>query len=136
MSDGVDGGAEAVIQVSVVSNPLPVIVTAVLIGPKDGFRVIVGPVTVNVAEAESRVIPTTVTVCAPMYGFTLATMNEALNVPPLIVHDGAETVMSGPGVLERVHAPLSPGLANPLPVMETTAPRGPDAGLRVIVGAA
>ena len=37
------------------SNPVPVIVTAVVIGPEVGLSVIVGPVAVNVARAESRV---------------------------------------------------------------------------------
>lgn len=43
--------------VSAVSNPLPVTVTGVLTGPELGLRVMAGPTTVKLAEAESPVAP-------------------------------------------------------------------------------
>jgi len=50
---------------SAVSNPPPVAVTWVPIGPELGVRVRNGPVTVKLAEAESPVLPVTVRVYTP-----------------------------------------------------------------------
>jgi hypothetical protein len=47
--------------VSTVLNPLPVILTAVVMGPEFGERVICGPVTTKLADAISPVLPFTET---------------------------------------------------------------------------
>jgi len=46
---------------SKVLNPLPVMVTAVVVGPEIGERVICGPVTTKLADAISPVLPFTET---------------------------------------------------------------------------
>ena len=100
MSVGVEVSTVIVPQVSAVSNPLPVIVTAVLIGPEIGLSVILGPVTVKVPEAASVVVPVTVIVWAPMYGDAVSlTVNEPLIDPPAVNVHVPPLMMVGRGVL-------------------------------------
>lgn len=100
MSVGVEVSTVIVPQLSAVSNPLPVIVTAVLIGPEIGLSVILGPVTVKVPEAASVVVPVTVIVWAPMYGNAVSlTVKEPLIDPPAVNVHVPPLTMVGRGVL-------------------------------------
>ena len=118
--------------VSVVKNPLPVIVTAVRPGPELGISVMCGPVTMKVAVAKSPVLPVTLMVYVP--GTAVAvTVKEAEVICPLeMVQEGSE-IMLTPGLLLIVEH-VSP-LLNPPPLITTAVPAGPELGLRTIVGA-
>jgi hypothetical protein len=114
--------------VSVVEKPLPVTVTVIPVTPELGVSTILGPVTVNVACAESPVEPVTVTVYVP--GDTPPTKKLPLGVPlpAVIVHVGVVTRVLGP----IVQGPVSPN-ENPVPVTVTVDPSPPDVGERVIL---
>jgi len=103
-------------------KPLPVIVTAVETGPDIGTRAMLGPVTVNVAEAKSPLIPFTVTTYVPKAAvFAAVKVAGGINCPlEFMVHVGAMTMLVGL-LRTLVHAPLSAGL-NPLPVIVTGVP--------------
>ena len=131
ISVGVDVGVTTEPHVSVVANPLPVRVTTVPAGPELGTSITVAFVTVKVNVAESPVRPRTLTMCGPRAALA-ETVNEAPNTPLEIVQDGKVT-MSGSGVLEIVHEPVSPG-EKLIPDTVTTVPATPDAGIRVIDG--
>jgi hypothetical protein len=64
-------------------------------------------------------------------GFTLATMNEPVMVPPEIAQDGDEMGPVVPFIVQVESAE-----ANPEPDTETVTPAGADEGLSVIVGLA
>jgi len=79
--------------VSLVEKPDPDTVTVVPTGAEAGLSVIdrVRALTVKVAEAESPVDPITVTEYVP--AATLATTNEAVNVPPETAQVGVPTAL-------------------------------------------
>ena len=66
-------------------NPEPDTWTVVPAGPELGLKIIVGPSTVNVAEAES-VAGLPVAVMTYALGATAATTNEAVRTPPDTEH--------------------------------------------------
>jgi hypothetical protein len=81
-------------------NPLPITVTTVVTGPNVGITEIaaVEALTMNVAEAKSKVVPVTLIVWAPNAAVP-ETVNDPVIKPPLEnVHDPNVT-MSGSGVL-------------------------------------
>jgi hypothetical protein len=124
---------EAPVQVSVGAKPLPVMETCVPTEPEFGISVIVGAaedVNVNVADAESPVLGSKVTVYGP--GLTFTAVNDAeVIVPPSMLHKAS--AISPVGLLEKELGPqVSVGL-NPLPVTVTTVPTLPDDGVNLIV---
>jgi hypothetical protein len=134
MSLGVDTGAITVPQLSAVSNPLPVIVTAVLTGPKVGLTVIVGPKTVKTAEATSvTTVPVSVITCTPGAA-PAATVNDAVAVPLAELVQDPNVIIVGRGLSDSVHPPATS--ENPLPVIVTMLPRTPEPGLTDMLGAA
>ena len=114
--------------VSPVLKPLPLTVTTVPAGAELGMKLIDGEVvvTVNVACAESPVLPVTVIVCAPNVAL-LRTVNEPVTTPPGEVEHEGEVTMLGNGVLAIVQ--LESAVLNPLPVTVTTVRTGPKLGL-------
>jgi hypothetical protein len=101
-------------------------------GLDEGLRVIEAVVTMNGAEAESLVLPLTVIVYVPTTAVD-KTVNDP-NIEPLMenVHVAAVTMVVGV-LVTHGYVPASLGL-NPLPVIVTVLPAGPDVGLSVIGG--
>ena len=131
----VDGLTRKLKLVSDDENPDAVTPTVMPLGPAAGVIVILGVtvVTVNVARAKSPVLPLTWIVCAPGAA-VLETVKEALTVPLAEIEHVGDVTMSGKGILVTGrHEPASAGL-NPLPVIVTPVPTGPELGLRMIEG--
>jgi hypothetical protein len=131
----VDGLTRNVKLVSDDENPDAVTPTVMPLGPAAGVIVILGVtvVTVNVARAKSPVLPLTWIVCAPGAA-VLEAVKEALTVPLAEIEHEGNVTMSGNGILVTGrHEPASAGL-NPLPVIVTPVPTGPELGLRMIEG--
>jgi hypothetical protein len=89
---------------------------------------------VNVAEAESPVVPVTVRVYGPGVA-AAATVNPLPVTWPeeLIVQVVAEVIAGVVGACEKVHAPASPELKL-LPVTAMVVPMGPELGVRRMNG--
>jgi hypothetical protein len=97
-----------------------------------GVKVIEGEygLTSKVADAESPVLPVTVTTYWPLVAVAATVKLLVVSLPPETVHVGAVTIFTG--VLSTVQV-VSPEL-KPLPVTVTPVLCGPEAGVREILG--
>jgi hypothetical protein len=108
-------------------NPDPVAVTLVPTGLCMGDRVIVGVVTVNVADAASEgIVPTslpeTVTMCAP--SVSVGTVNVHVKAPvESVVWEVQVWLVIVPRAMEI--KPIFVLMENPVPVTVTMVPIGP-----------
>jgi hypothetical protein len=94
---------------------------------------VIGGITVNVAGAESPVLPVTVITYGPA-AVPGATVNEPVTTPAAMLQvEGGVDDMIPLGLAPRgKHEPVSPE-AKPPPEIVTGVPSGPEVGIRVIV---
>jgi hypothetical protein len=111
-------------------KPLPVIEILVLTGPELGDKVMDGPRTVRVAEAESPVLPVTVTVYVPGETVPIVKLPLGAPLPGVMILHPTDTTAGEPPI---VHIALS-AAENPAPLTTIVAPTGPELGIRVNVG--